>query len=61
MGCSPECSDEELKKAFRTASKEYHPDRLSGNVTAGVRELAAEKFKEINAAYKTLCKLRNLK
>ena len=61
LGCSPECTDEELKKIFRKASREYHPDRLTGKITDGVRQLAEEKFKEINSAYKTLCKLRNIK
>jgi DnaJ like chaperone protein len=62
MGCAADCSDAALKKAFRKASKDYHPDTLSGsNVSDGVRELAMEKFKEINTAYSTLCKIRNLK
>lgn len=62
MNCDPKCSDVTLKKAFRQASKDYHPDTLSGsNVSKGVRELAMEKFKEINTAYSTLCKIRNLK
>jgi DnaJ like chaperone protein len=62
MGCASDCTDNALKKAFRQASKDYHPDTLSGsNVSAGVRELAMEKFKEINTAYSTLCKIRNIK
>jgi DnaJ like chaperone protein len=62
MGCNPESSDKDLKKAFRDASKDYHPDTLSAsNVSAKVKELAIDKFKEINSAYKTLCKLRNIK
>ena len=45
LGVSPDATDEEIKKAYRTLSKKYHPDLNPGD------ENAAKKMAEINAAY----------
>jgi curved DNA-binding protein CbpA len=42
---TPQASDEEIKKKFRTLAQRYHPDRVGGN---------EEKFKQINLAYSIL-------
>ncbi len=47
LGVSKNASDDEIKSAFRTLAKKYHPDL---NKTPE----AAEKFKEINEAYSVL-------
>lgn len=47
LGISENASSTEIKKAYRSLAKKYHPDM---NKDAG----AEEKFKEINAAYEIL-------
>ena len=48
LGVSENASPEEIKKAFRTLAKKYHPDRNPGDKTAEA------KFKEISEAHETL-------
>ena len=50
LGVTPGASDEEIKKAYRTLAKKYHPD-LHPNDPA-----ASAKMNEINAAYDILSK-----
>lgn len=47
LGLSKGASEQEIKKAYRSLAKKYHPDM---NKEAG----AEEKFKEINEAYEVL-------
>lgn len=51
LGISPSASDEEVKKAYRTLSKKYHPD---ANINNPNQEAYTEKFKEVQNAYKTI-------
>lgn len=51
LGVSRDATPEEIKKAYRTLAKKYHPDAYVNNPLA---DLAAEKFKEINEAYEQL-------
>lgn len=47
---------EQVKKAYRVASRKYHPDGLTGrNVEPHLVELAVQRFKEVSAAYQRLC------
>lgn len=48
LGVSPTASDEEIKNAYRTLAKKYHPDNYADSPLA---DLASEKMKEINEAY----------
>lgn len=48
LGISPGASEEEIKKAFKTMAKKYHPDLNQGD------KKAEEKFKEVNEAYRVL-------
>src|SRR5208282_471359 len=48
LGVTPKATDEEIKKAFRTLARQYHPD------VAGDKKSAEEKFKEINEANEVL-------
>ena len=51
LGVSPDASDEEVKKAYRTLSKKYHPDANINNVH---KDEYTEKFKQVQNAYKTI-------
>lgn len=55
LGVSETATDEEIKKAYRELVKKYHPDKYADNPLADV---AAEKMKEINAAYDQITKDR---
>jgi len=48
LGVKKTDSDKELKSAYRKLAKKYHPDTNAGN------ERAAERFKEVSAAYDVL-------
>ncbi len=50
LGVSPGATDEEIKKAYRTLAKKYHPDLNPGN------EEAEDRMNEINVAYDLLTK-----
>ena len=48
LGVDRSASDEDIKKTYRTLSRKYHPD---ANVNNPNKDLAEEKFKEIQSAY----------
>ncbi len=48
LGLSPDATDDEIKEAYRTLAKKYHPDNYAGNPLS---DLAEEKMKQLNEAY----------
>lgn len=55
LGISRNASDEEIKKAYRKLSRQYHPD---ANINNPNKEQAEEKFKEVQQAYEQIMKER---
>ena len=52
-------SNDEVKKAYRTMAKKYHPDRVNTQDEA-IRKGAEEKFKQVQLAYEQIQKERGL-
>ena len=48
LGVKKTATDDEIKKAYRTLAKKFHPDKNKGNKDA------ENKFKEISEAYSVL-------
>lgn len=53
LGVAPGASDDEIKKAYRNLSRKYHPD---ANINNPNKELAEERFKEVQQAYDQIMK-----
>ena len=56
LGVSENASQEEIRKAYLTLVKKYHPDRYTDEA---MKELANEKLKEVNQAYEMLVKKKD--
>jgi DnaJ like chaperone protein len=52
-------SDSEVKKAYRTMAKKYHPDKLM-DMDEAYRKGAQEKFRKVQEAYETIRKERGM-
>jgi hypothetical protein len=56
LGVTPESTDDEIKEAYRTLARKYHPDNYGDDNP--LKDLANEKMQEINAAYDQIQKER---
>ncbi|MCL1919570.1 MAG: DnaJ domain-containing protein [Kiritimatiellaeota bacterium] len=54
LGVPYSASVEEIKRAYRTLSQKYHPDKHVA-LDPDIRALTAEKFAQIKRAYDSLC------
>ena len=55
LGIPRNASDEEIKKAYRKLSRQYHPD---ANINNPNKAQAEEKFKEVQQAYEQIMRER---
>jgi len=55
LGIARNASDEEIKKAYRSLSRKYHPD---ANINNPNKEQAEAKFKEVQQAYQQIMRER---
>lgn len=61
LGCSPESSNEELKKKYHELIRELHPDKVRGTGNSNyLVNLAEEQVKKINEAYDIIKKTRGI-
>lgn len=55
LGVPSTATDEQIKEAYRTLAKKYHPDNYNNNPLS---DLAEEKMQEINEAYDAIIRMR---
>jgi DnaJ-domain-containing protein 1 len=61
LKCTPEDSDDEIKRQYRRLVQEYHPDRIASlDLPPEFNQLAHDKFREITRAYEMIKKERGL-
>ncbi|KZY64485.1 MULTISPECIES: co-chaperone DjlA [unclassified Oleiphilus] len=62
LGVNQDCSDQELKRAYRRLMSQHHPDKLvAKGLPEEMMKLATEKTQQIKEAYELVKQNRNLK
>lgn len=59
LGISPDATDDEVRKAYRTLALKHHPDRVA-TLGEDIRRAAEKKFQEINDAKERIYKARGM-
>lgn len=57
---TPEATDDEVKKAYRTMAMKFHPDKVAGLGDEVVKN-AEERFRKVQEAYETIKRARGIK
>ncbi len=57
LGLTANATDEEVKEAYRTLARKYHPDNYGDDNP--LKDLANEKMQEVNAAYDEIQRMRS--
>lgn len=60
LGILTTASESEIKDAYRTLVKKYHPDRLSPEATNQERRISTDKFRQVQEAYDYICLERGM-
>jgi DnaJ like chaperone protein len=61
LGCNRQDPDETIKRRYRHLVQTYHPDKIAGKgLPDEFTQLAQDKFREIQEAYETIKKERNM-
>jgi DnaJ like chaperone protein len=61
LGLEQECSERELKKAYRAKAGDFHPDKLkSKNLPQEFLNFANDQLTKINQAYEVISKARGI-
>lgn len=58
LGIPENATDTDVKKAYRELSRKYHPDNFA-SAEDTVKEMAEEKFKEVQEAYTKVMDMRS--
>lgn len=62
LGLEKDCSDQELKRAYRRLMSQHHPDKLvAKGLPEEMMKLATEKTQQIKEAYELVKRNRNIK
>ena len=62
LGLTESATEAEIKKAYRKLILEYHPDTIAAKGMADeFKEYATKRFREVQEAYETICRERNIK
>ena len=62
LGCNSNDSNEHIKKQYRKLVSDYHPDKIaSKGLPEEFTKFANNKFREIQEAYETIKKERNIR
>ena len=62
LGLTESATEAEIKKAYRKLILEYHPDTIVAKGMADeFKEYATKRFREVQEAYETICRDRNIK
>ena len=59
LGVSQDATDEEIKDAYRTLARKYHPDNYKDDNP--LKDLATERMQQINEAYDEILRIRSQK
>jgi DnaJ like chaperone protein len=60
LGCTPEMSEQEIKKAYRKLMSQHHPDKLMAKgLPPEMMEMAKQKTQDIQSAYEAVTKARS--